>query len=177
MRLSYASGPISAAIALEDASGNGAMWGYYDSLGVAAEIKYSGDSFNGEISGIWRSEGDHPSNDSTFRIGAGVGFSLGDMFSISAGAQLGEDEDNNDFWGASILASMNLSDTSHIEVAYGHKDYDLSGGGDYQVDAFLAGIYYDPVDQLTIGVEAEYIDDENNADEIMQIGLVTVFRF
>ena len=47
----------------------------------------------------------------------------------------------------------------------------------YDVDAFLAGLYYDPVDQLTIGLEAEYIDDESNSDEIMQIGVVTVFRF
>ena len=63
-------------------------------------------------------------NDATYRIGAGVGFSLGDMASISVGAQMGSDENDVDYWGASILASMNLSDTSHIEVAYGHKDYD-----------------------------------------------------
>jgi hypothetical protein len=179
LRLSYASGPISAAIALEDASGDdidNVFWGGYDALGVAAEIKYSGDSFNGEISGVWRAHGDYPTDDeeSTYRIGAGVGFSLGDIASISVGAQMGSDSEDESFWGASILASMNLSDTSHIEVAYGHKDYDEA---DYQVDAFLAGLYYDPVDQLTIGVEAEYIDDESNDDQIMQIGVVTVFRF
>ncbi len=175
MRLSYASGPISAAVALEDASGGGNYWGTFDSLGVAAEIKYSGDSFNGEISGIWR-DGYDGSSDDSYRIGAGVGFSLGDMASISVGAQMGSDVNNVDFWGASILASMNLSDTSHIELAYGHKEYDP---GD-SVDAFLAGLYYDPVDQLTIGLEAEYIDDQNNpilTDQIMQIGVVTVFRF
>jgi len=174
MRLSYASGPISAAVALEDASGSGSYWGAWDSVGVAAEVKYSGDSFNGEISGIWRDEGDAFWNDATWRLGAGVGFSLGDMFSISAGAQMGDDEDDNCFWGASILASMNLSDTSHIEVAYGHKDYDEQ---DYNVDSFLAGVYYDPVDQLTIGLEAEYIDNQNHADQTMSIDLVTVFRF
>ena len=179
LRLSWASGPISAAVALEDASGrlddDDAWWGGYDSLGVAAEIKYSGDSFNGEISGIWRAHGDYPTddNESTYRIGAGVGFSLGDIASISAGAQMGKDENDNSFWGASILGSMNLSDTSHIEVAYGHKDYDEA---DYQVNSFLAGIYYDPVDQLTIGVEAEYIDSDTD-DNVMQIGVVTVFRF
>lgn len=186
MRLSYASGPISAAVALEDASGNGAnYWGNYDALGVAAEIKYSGDSFNGEISGIWR-EGYNNSDDS-YRIGAGVGFSLGDMASISIGAQMGSDVNDVDFWGASILASMNLSDTSHIEVAYGHKDYDNSYWAD--TDAVLVGLYYDPVDQLTIGLEGEYIhtsgyDDTVNgvsgswgSNNTLQIGLVTVFRF
>lgn len=184
LRLSYASGPISAAIALEDASGKfddyDSWWGTYDSLGVAAEIKYSGDSFNGEISGIWRGQGDNPdaTKDATYRIGAGVGFSLGDMASISVGAQMGSDENDRDFWGASILASMNLSDTSHIEVAYGHKDFSNSPtpAGNRTIDAVLAGIYYDPVDQLTIGVEAEYIDSDFPS-EVMQIGLVTVFRF
>ena len=192
MRLSYASGPISAAVALEDASGNGGnYWGNYDALGVAAEIKYSGDSFNGEISGIWR-EGYNNSDDS-YRIGAGVGFSLGDMASISIGAQMGSDVNDVDFWGASILASMNLSDTSHIEVAYGHKDYDSSYYAD--TDAVLVGLYYDPVDQLTIGIEGEYIhssgydddcanvpndscdDGKWGSNNTMQIGLVTVFRF
>lgn len=190
MRLSYASGPMSAAIALEDASGNGSMWGYWDSLGVAAEIKYSGDSFNGEISGIWRDNGSASWNDATYRIGAGVGFSLGDMASISIGAQMGSDENDRDFWGASILASMNLSDTSHIELAYGHKDYDDQFNSYDKVDAVLAGIYYDPVDQLTIGLEGEWIhtgayagsiygteDGEWQANDTFQIGVVTVFRF
>ncbi len=179
MRLSYASGPISAAIAVEDASGaDSGYWGNFDSLGVAAEVKYSGDSFNGEISAIWRDAwADDDSHDASWRVGAGVGFSLGDMASISVGAQLGTDTHEDDFWGASILASMNLSDTSHIEVAYGHKEHDFDGGGGYDVDAFLAGLYWDPVDQLTIGLEAEYIDDGSNVDEIMQIGVVTVFRF
>jgi len=175
LRLSYASGPISAGIALEDATGGG---GYFadngpvdDGIGAAAEIKYSGDAFNGEISAVWRDGGS--ASDDSYRVGAGVGFSLGDIASISVGAQMGTSDTDVDFWGASILASMNLSDTSHIEVAYGHKEYDP--GGD--VDAFLAGLYYDPVDQLTIGIEAEYIDDDSNLDEVMQIGLVTVFRF
>jgi hypothetical protein len=183
MRLSYASGPMSAAIALEDASGSGPYWGAWDSLGVAAEIKYSGDSFNGEISGIWKDNGGASWNDPSYRIGAGVGFSLGDMASISIGAQMGSDENDVDFWGASILASMNLSDTSHIEVAYGHKDYDSGAVSD--TDAVLAGLYYDPVDQLTIGLEGEWIRHSSFATttyaygsrDTFQIGVVTVFRF
>jgi len=61
MRLTYASGPFSAAIALEDASiqgdsGDDETLASYseDQLGVAGEIKYSGDMFSGEISGVWR---------------------------------------------------------------------------------------------------------------------------
>lgn len=186
MRLSYASGPFSMAIALEDASGGGSWFGDVgpsdESLGAAAEIKYSGDSFNGEISGVWREGGDSDSDDS-YRIGAGVGFSLGDIASLSIGAQMGSDTSDADFWGASILASMNLSDTSHIEVAYGHKEYD-SGVAD--VDAVLVGLYYDPVDQLTIGLEGEWIRNSSyegtgttnyGKNTTWQIGVVTVFRF
>ncbi|HUQ36139.1 MAG TPA: hypothetical protein VM144_07165 [Aestuariivirga sp.] len=185
MRLSWASGPISAAVAVEDASGNGSYWGAGDALGAAAEIKYSGDSFNGEISAVWRDNGNAGWNDPSYRIGAGVGFSLGDMASISIGAQMGSDEDDVDFWGASILASMNLSDTSHIEVGYGHKDYDDDSVSD--TDAVLVGLYYDPVDQLTIGLEAEWIrtsgyeDDDLDGDwgssDSVQVGVVTVYRF
>jgi hypothetical protein len=110
------------------------------------------------------------------------------MFSISAGAQMGSDENDRDFWGASILASMNLSDTSHIEVAYGHKEYDEQLNSYDTVDAVLVGLYYDPVDQLTIGLEGEWInkgaydyddgdDGEIEANDSFQIGVVTVFRF
>lgn len=202
MRLSYASGPISAAIALEDATDGGAYWGDSgsgdDSLGAAAEIKYSGDSFNGEISAVWRDGGE--GYDSSHRIGAGVGFSLGDMASISVGAQMGSDKYDVDFWGASILVSMNLSDTSHIEVGYGHKEYDdythnYYDESDLDTDAVLVGVYYDPVDQLTIGLEGEWIhtggadvfslpgdgvdtgDESYGSNDTWQIGLVTVYRF
>jgi hypothetical protein len=56
MRLSYASGPFSMAIALEDATDiftppGAALNG--DRLGVAGQAKYSGDTFSGEISGGW----------------------------------------------------------------------------------------------------------------------------
>ena len=49
IRLSWASGPVSAAVALEDSDYDGGA----GDLGVAGEIKYSGDTFSGEISGIW----------------------------------------------------------------------------------------------------------------------------
>lgn len=174
MRLSYASGPFSMAVALEDDTHSGGSWSD-ESLGAAAEIKYSGDTFNGEISGVWRS-GDNdddagPGHD-FYQVGAGVGFSLGDMASISLGAAMGQTHGNDDFWVASILASVNLSDAVHAEAAYGHKDYDS-----HDVDAVLAGIYYDPVSQLTIGLEGEWIDDESAYDDTFQVDLVTVFRF
>ena len=70
--LMYASGPFSMGIAVEDATdpnpGNHflppakrswtkAFSGDGDSLGAAGEIKYSGDTFSGEISGVWHDGG------------------------------------------------------------------------------------------------------------------------
>ena len=184
MRLSYASGPISFAVAVEDDTlGTASDW---NALAGAAEVKYTGDSFNGEVSGYF---GD---ND-RWRVGAGVGFALGDMASVSAGVQIGDKgranfftNSDDDFWTASILASANLSDAVHAEIAYGHTDYSDRG---YDVNAVLGGIYYDPVSQLTIGLEAEWythssytftqagFDGFHESEDNVQVDLVTVFRF
>ena len=157
MRLSYASGPLSFAIALEDATGGGRNFSSVnlpadDSLGAAAEIKYAGDSFSGEISGYWR---DHNglATDSAYGVGIGGAFSLGDIATISLGTQVGQYNNGVDFWRASILGTMNLSDSVHAELAYGHTS---NNQGVRDTNAVLAGIYYDPVSQLTIGLEGEW---------------------
>jgi hypothetical protein len=186
MRLSYASGPFSFGVAIEDDTRASLSDSEYDALAVAAEIKYSGDSFNGEISG-------YAGDNGRWRGGVGLGLGLGDMASLSMGAQMGSKGDDffgvgvdGDFWTASILGSVNLSDEIHAEVAYGHTEYD---DADSSVDAVLAGIYYDPVSQLTIGLEGEWISDaytdfntrgdltDDDSVDAMQIDLVTVFRF
>jgi hypothetical protein len=180
MRLTYGSGPLSLAIAIEDASGNGAGFsgngsGADDKLGVAAEMKYTGDTINGEVSGLWRAGAEGPGFDDVYAVGAGIGFSLGDIAAISAGAQVGQYNNGQDFWRASILASANLSDEIHAEVAYGYTSDNIAGN---TVNAILAGVYYDPVSQLTIGLEGEWYDvDAPGTDSVTQVDLVTIFRF
>ena len=209
MRLSYGSGPFSMAIALEDASirAGGENFGATDRingdrLGAAGEIKYSGDTFSGEISALWRDVQDYDGDfkfggetytdyeydiDAIWQVGAGVGFGLGDMANLSFAAAMGggpayetfEGEIvagapyNETWWGVSGLASANLSDEIHAEIGAAYKvregdDFDVTDGklglnndwsGDgveYSTWSILGGLYYDPVDQLTIGVEAEY---------------------
>ena len=183
MRLKYASGPLSLAVAIEDASGAGSGFSgdgssADDHLGVAAEMKYAGDTINGEVSGFWRAGAQDTvlvDHDDVFGVGAGIGFSLGDIAVISAGAQIGQYNNGQDFWRASILASANLSDEIHAEVAFGHTSDNY--GGD-SVNAILAGVYYDPVSQLTIGLEGEWYDvDAPGRDSVTQVDLVTIFRF
>ena len=216
LRLSYTSGPFSMAIALEDATVNDKWVGesgnkpdYNDQLGVAGEIKYSGDVVNGEISGVWRgrdTDRDYSFSygvrtygwepDDLWQIGVGLGFALGDMASLSLAAAYGEGPFqsvapnsspaggkitsslpvNNSWWGMSALASANLSDAVHAEIGVGYKERELDklnivsldalweGSGDYNSFGVLGGIYFDPVDQLTLGVEAEYWTNETNYD-------------
>ena len=199
LRLAYASGPISFAIALEDGDQEyEALFGdlhIADSLGVAGEIKYAGDTFSGEISGGYWNKGKDSEPDvvvtEAWQVGAGLGFSF-DPVSLSLAAGAGQDRIGFDYWKASALASANLSDSVHAEVAYG---YASSKGDvpilaiDYSVKthAVLAGIYYDPVSQLTIGLEGEWFRNNKEVSGFMgyaqskettwQADLVTVFRF
>jgi hypothetical protein len=184
MRLSYASGPISAAIAVEDASNASKKFGGFNSaLGVAAEVKFTGDTVNGEISGVWHAKGNSAPGwaDDSWQVGAGVGFSLGDIATLSIAGATGAVNSGQDFWGASAILSANLSDAVHAEIAYGFKDYGNPnlGAGNIGVDntGILAGIYYDPVSQLTIGLEGEYRNPEGGSNNTTTIDLVTVFRF
>ena len=183
LRLSWASGPMSAGIAIEDATGEKPFGSDADSIGVAGEIKYSGDTVSGEVSGVYHDDGGAAFHTDSYQVGAGLGFSLGDMASLSIGAAIGQVSDGQDFWGVSALLSANLSDTVHAEIAYGMKEYDedvsagtiFTGGVDNQ--GILAGIYYEPVSQLTLGLEGEYRDPDGGDNDILTLDFVSVWRF
>ncbi len=220
LRLSYGSGPFSMAIAVEDAGLNDGFgqdnYNYnYAELGVAGEIKYSGDAFSGEISGVYRATDDDQYIDDNinglWQVGAGVGFNLGDIASLSLAAAMGAgpyttvndsgDITNslpiyNQWWGVSGLASANLSDVVHAEVAAGYKHREGDGftasgpiggafpdtvevdykykGFDYETYAFLGGLYYTPVDQLTIGIEGEWYTQSWDFERKTDIGPIEV---
>ena len=178
MRLTWASGPFSIAAAIEDGSTAGPFFPTEDSMGGSGEVKYSGDIFSAEVSGIWLNKDHRP--DDFWQVGAGIGFALGDMANISAGAAMGHTRggvfptvQGEDYWVASALASVNLSDAVHAEAGIGFVENDDSP----DVVSALAGIYYDPVSQLTIGLEAEWADVDGVSGNYTQADLVTVFRF
>jgi len=221
MRLSYASGPFSMAVALEDGGYNNGFGNdndvpfaedsYDHSLGAAGEIKYSGDMFSAEVAGVWRSQKEEnylfdttpsydiyaPSTpnpgilmgdgnvDSLWQVGAGLGFGLGEVATISLAAAMGAGPTEqindgvlirglplyNEWWGVSALASFNLTEEVRAELGAGYKnregDFDISyedfngdvwdfDSFDYETYSVMAGLYYEPVDQLTIGVEGEW---------------------
>ena len=75
---------------------------------------------------------------------------------------------------------MNLSDQAHFEAAYNHVRFDRFSDK-FPVandqDAVLAGFYYDPVSQLTIGLEGEWIKNSFDVQSSYSADIVTVFRF
>ena len=90
-----------------------------------------------------------------WQVGAGGGFALGDIANLSAAASLGEEPSKGDYWNASALLSFTLTDSVMFEVGASYVDYD-----DLNVEVWeaIAGIYYEPVSQLTLGIEADYAD-------------------
>jgi hypothetical protein len=179
MRLTYSSGPMSVAIAVEDGRGD-AFVTNTSVLAFAAKINYTGDMFNAALSGGFEPSypafgGNGGGPESKFVANVGVGFGLGDVGKISANAGYGSGHAiNDDVWKASILGSLNLSDQAHLELAYGHVSFVTPGTSE---DSVLAGVYYEPVSQLTIGLEGEWIKNSAAAQSSFSADLVTVFRF
>ena len=179
MRLTYASGPMSVAVAIEDghttvgATNNNA-------LAVAAKIAYTGDMFNAALNGAYEPNYG-VGTEASYVVGVGVGFGLGDIGRISANAELFSGQFANDNgYKASILGSLNISDQAHVELAYGRAHNDRFSSTVLLAndqDAVLAGVYYEPVSQLTIGLEGEYIKNSIDRDSSVSADLVTVFRF
>ena len=181
MRLTYASGPMSIAVAIEDGHRTVAP-ANVNALAVAAKISYTGDMFNAALSGAYEPNyGAAGAPEATYVLNAGLGFGLGDIGKISANAGIYSGQFVNDnAWKASILGSLNISDQAHLELAYGHARFDrwtTAYPNAVDQDSVLAGVYYEPVSQLTIGLEGEWIKNSVDAQSSFSADLVTVFRF
>lgn len=186
-RLTYASGPLTAAIALEDASLDDDMINS-GLLGVAGQLAYSHGMFSGEISGDWRdSDRSQTGSSEIWQVGVGGGVKAEGTGSLTFAAAAGQGPyevtwegsivsglayDNN-WWGASAFSSLDLADTSHVELAggYKHRDGDQPNYEGYSVSevsyetyAVLTGVYYQPVAQLTLGLEGEWYRTESSAN-------------
>ena len=92
---------------------------------------------------------------------------------------------NQDWWGVSALAAFNFNDAGTPKLALATRTVRAtasiwlpsthqrtawiclglcldSSGVDYDTWAVLGGIYYDPVPQLTLGLEAEWYTTETS---------------
>ena len=154
-------------------------------LGGAAKLGYAGDAFSFEIAGIVYEHddggdaailrsGDDPattavettfvvtpaavtsSDDGTgWQVAAGIGFGLSDMAKVSVSAAIGDEPSKGDYWNASAYLGFTLTETVNLQFGASYADYeDL----DVELTEFDVGLYYNPVDQLTLGLEAAWAD-------------------
>ena len=211
IRLSWASGPIGLAIALEEGDAqtrgstvrgqddDGRQYSGHGDLAIAGQITWTGDTINGEISAIaYESDDvdcfgiDCKGGDDNYQVGAGVGFGLGEIANVSLAAAFGQEPIRGDYWGVSGLISFGLTDTVSAEVGANYKDWE-DYSGDTALLEVLAGIYYNPVSQLTFGLEAEFADVPHDVragpgrvysdfydgddDELFTFDFVSIWRF
>jgi hypothetical protein len=168
IRLSYASGPISFAVAVED-EGNA---GDKSALGFAGEMKYSGDTIGFDLNaGYWDSKaGDLDGSDAAWTVNAGANMALGDIANLGVAIGVGEDSHSagniDRYSKASVFLGFTLSDTVTAELGGAYTDYK----GNSHDMTFGGGLYYTPVSQLTLGLEASYRKAKNVQDSDLDNG-------
>ena len=164
-RLTYSSGPLTIAASLEDNDEG-------DLPAVAGAVVFDSGSFLLTAAAIWEEEDDAgfiDTEDNWF-VGAGAVVRLSDMFRLEGAAGMGEgyehgsyipqtdDENDFEFWGANVLAVVSFAEAMRVELGFAYSDVDHEADEldfpDEAIDiAWTAGasLFWDPVDQLTLG--------------------------
>jgi len=147
----------------------------------ASYVQYNGDGIMLMASGVWEQD-DIGDSDNWF-VGGGARFGLGDVAAISLAAGFGDGYARNsvipigvddEYWGVSGLLTFNMNDTTRVELGAGYSegdsfliaDDDDDDDDDDIVDEEVTtwvvngGIYWDPVSQLTLGLQADYTNVE-----------------
>ena len=190
-QLTYASGPIVWAIALEDndLSDSG--------VAVASRLLYVGDGWvAGVVGAYWAVEEDETGLfpiDDAWALGAAYQTGLGDMGLVSVNGAFYSDN----HWAITGYGRVNLSDAAYFELGAGRvggtQNHALAATANDEFCAVTtlgglahdacfnntvinAGLYYQPVDQLLIGVQADKTWKKHSADP-MSAALVTIFSF
>lgn len=186
LRLTYSSGPFEWNVAVENYDpsddGAGGSSATSDLPAVTANLNWSNDSISARImGGIGQSDETPPGNskNTDWIVGAGATFGLGDMAVLSLGADTGSGwhhGDDNKFWGASAYLRFDMSEATYAEISYGIEDEDNVGTR----QVVNGGVYWAPVDQLTIGVQSDWTNvdpDGASSDSTMTASFVTWWRF
>jgi hypothetical protein len=194
IRLTYSSGPLSFAIALEDAdnavylrNGDVIDGDRGDLPAVQSYLMYSTDSFTAQIVGLYQKDDAGDSDD--WAIGGGAALNVTEGIQLLGAAVFGEGTSSyaanlaplttdEQFWAGSVGILANLSEDTRLELGVGYEDYDDAG----KALGVGGGVYWDPVSQVTLGVGATYIDfkdaaviDGNDVDVIGSDDSLEVF--
>jgi hypothetical protein len=178
-RVTYASGPLTWAVALED--GDGAAAGSPDTdLGVATRLDYAGDAFSASLSGYYGNGSDTIVaplvTSDAWQVAAGADFSLGDMALISVNGAIGSGYlANDDYTGLTAFVSFDVTDTTSFEASAGRR---WNEGTSNDTTAANVGVYWHPADQLKIGLQADRIWNQGSFDpDTTTASFVTWFSY
>ncbi len=127
----------------------------------------------------FRCSGCCTSEDGTgWQVAAGIGFGLSDMAKVSVSAAMGDEPSKGDYWNASAYLGFTLTETVNLQFGASYADYDDL---DVELTEFDVGLYYNPVDQLTLGLEAAWADGLADFygvdDEFTTFDAVAIWRF
>jgi hypothetical protein len=194
-RLTYSSGPLTIAASLEDNDEG-------DLPAVAGAVVFDSGSFLLTASAIWEEEDDAGLADTedNWFVGAGAVVRLSDMFRLEGAAGMGEgyehasyipqtDHENDfEFWGANVLAVVSFAEAMRVELGFAysnidHEDNELTFPDEAIDIAWTAGasLFWDPVDQLTLGWGVGFTrkesEDGNAEYDSLNAGFGAWFRF
>jgi hypothetical protein len=141
--------------------------------------------------------------DDNWAVAVGATVNLSDMFVISASASTGEGyfldnlggqggENDEGYWNASGLLIVKFHEAMRVELGVAYSKYDheqdedntcFNCSWDAVENSFQAGatLFWDPVDQLTLGAGVGFVNMENEGDDteadFLTAGLGAWFRF
>jgi len=178
-RLTYSDGGLTLAASLED-NNNG------DIPALAGYVGFDTGSFLINASAIWADDDSTGFNDTDddWMIGVGVIGHLGDMLRIEAAANTGDgytpgvygienvNENDMQYWSASVLAVLSFASNMSLELDFGYTNLDHENDEALavaeQVEKLWSiggALYWDPVDQLTLGWGVGWNRQEDGEDD------------
>jgi hypothetical protein len=172
MQLAYSDGPIGFAVAVEDSDNKAPN---LSAFGFAAEATYAGDMFSAELNaGAYGTT--VVGNETAWTVNAGVTTNLGDLASLSVAAGIGSGTGTTDnYTKASAFLNVKLGDSAHAELGISEKWNTQAANN---TTAVGGGVYYTPVSQLTLGLEASSSwNSVAGTPTPVKADLVTIFKF
>jgi len=198
MRLVFNNGgPLTVAIAVEDSEGATYSGGpdVGDLPAFAGYIAYDNSHLFLQVTGLWENDDtktDEDNNSDNWFLGAGARIGFGDRFTLTAGAGFSEGYQDavyttighdDDYWVASVGAIIKFGENSRFELGADYLNNDPDNGTHF-IDntwAILGGFYFEPVSQVTVGVNADYrektFDGKDNDINDFNVRFVTYLRF
>jgi len=152
---------------------------------VAGYIMWQQDKLMFQGVGVWQSD-DYGQEDD-WGVGAGARLGLGDMFTLTAAgvyakgyhgwdneARIGEDDT---YWAASAGLIFNIAEATRLEAGVGYENVDANNNQifvnpagfacsascqpfDQEIWVVNGGLYWDPVSQVTVGLQANYVSSQ-----------------